>query len=173
MLPRRSSVLPEWSGGRSVLFGHSFRQPGMGANALPMASRSTNSVSLHRVCVKPAFPSGDLRLVSLLPSATEMVCALGLIEQLLGVTHHCDYPPGIPGKRQVVHGNLPAVRNNRVFAVDGGYISRPGPRVIDGTELLAHLFHPGLCFWDGPSEAFIPINGSFETAEAFAMARQV
>jgi iron complex transport system substrate-binding protein len=39
--------------------------------------------------------------------------------------------------------NLPAIRNRRVFAVDANsYFSRPGPRLSDGVELLAHLFHP-------------------------------
>jgi iron complex transport system substrate-binding protein len=33
-----------------------------------------------------------MRIVSLLPSATEIVCSLGLGEQLVGVTHECDYP---------------------------------------------------------------------------------
>jgi len=33
--------------------------------------------------------------VSLLPSATEIVCALGLEEQLVGISHSCDYPPSI------------------------------------------------------------------------------
>lgn len=36
-----------------------------------------------------------MRIVSLLPSATEMVCALGLEDQLVGVTHECDYPPSV------------------------------------------------------------------------------
>lgn len=34
-----------------------------------------------------------MRIVSLLPSATEIVCSLGLGEHLVGVTHECDYPP--------------------------------------------------------------------------------
>lgn len=35
------------------------------------------------------------RIVSLLPSATEIVCALGLEAQLVGVTHECDYPAAV------------------------------------------------------------------------------
>jgi iron complex transport system substrate-binding protein len=37
----------------------------------------------------------------------------------------------------------PARQESNVFAVDAnGYFSRPGPRVVDGVELLAHLLHP-------------------------------
>jgi iron complex transport system substrate-binding protein len=36
-----------------------------------------------------------MRIVSLLPSATEIVCALGLEDRLVGVTHECDYPPSV------------------------------------------------------------------------------
>ena len=37
----------------------------------------------------------------------------------------------------------PARRESKVFAVDAGaYFSRPGPRVVDGLELLAYLLHP-------------------------------
>ncbi len=38
-----------------------------------------------------------MRIVSFLPSATEIICALGLREQLVGVSHCCDYPPEIEG----------------------------------------------------------------------------
>ncbi|MDQ3820239.1 MAG: cobalamin-binding protein, partial [Acidobacteriota bacterium] len=38
-----------------------------------------------------------LRIVSLLPSATEIVCALGLEDSLVGITHECDYPPTVSG----------------------------------------------------------------------------
>jgi len=36
-----------------------------------------------------------MRIVSLLPSATEIVCALGLEAQLVGVSHECDWPPAV------------------------------------------------------------------------------
>jgi len=38
-----------------------------------------------------------MRIVSLLPSATEIVCALGLREQLVAITHECDFPAGLEG----------------------------------------------------------------------------
>jgi iron complex transport system substrate-binding protein len=45
---------------------------------------------------------------------------------------------------------LPAVRSGRVYVVDANsYFARPGPRVVDGTELLAHLIHPELMPWRG------------------------
>src|SRR6186997_2382691 len=39
-----------------------------------------------------------MRIVSLLPSATEIVCAIGLQDELVAVTHECDWPPSIVGK---------------------------------------------------------------------------
>ena len=127
-----------------------------------------------------------LRIVSFLPSATEMACALGLAEQLVGVTHECDYPQEVKGKPIVVRSvlpvgkherardrqeetiadaqglsaypnwkDIPAVRSGRVYAVNANaYFARPGPRVVDGTALLAHLIHPDLFEWTGATRAF-------------------
>ena len=36
-----------------------------------------------------------MRIISLLPSATEIICALGLRDQLVGRSHECDYPHGV------------------------------------------------------------------------------
>jgi iron complex transport system substrate-binding protein len=50
---------------------------------------------------------------------------------------------------------LPAVRDCRVYAVNANsYFARPGPRVVEGIELLAHLLHPTLFKWRGPQDAF-------------------
>jgi iron complex transport system substrate-binding protein len=51
--------------------------------------------------------------------------------------------------------SIPAVREGRVYAVDANsYFARPGPRVVDGTELLAHLIHPDLFPWKGSEKAY-------------------
>src|SRR5687768_2510960 len=54
------------------------------------------------VCVSCSPPlscfrsrASKVRIVSLLPSATEIVAALGALDQLVGVTHACDYPPQV------------------------------------------------------------------------------
>ena len=170
-----------------------------------------------------------MKIWSLLPSATEILFALGLGDEVTGVTHECDYAPeanrkprvtisyidssqtcavpgvagaadagwalgsgdGGPGGREsaaIAVGEpsrkvpwrelralspevivlmpcgfgseravresgvlwdlegwrrLPAVRKGEVYAVDGNsYFSRPGPRLLDGIEILAHILHP-------------------------------
>ena len=37
------------------------------------------------------------RIVSLLPSSTEIICKLGFRSQLVGVSHECDYPDSVKG----------------------------------------------------------------------------
>ncbi|MBC8101931.1 MAG: cobalamin-binding protein [Cytophagales bacterium] len=47
-----------------------------------------------------------MRIVSLLPSATEIVAALGLGDQLVAVTHECDYPPDLVAGKPVVTASI-------------------------------------------------------------------
>jgi iron complex transport system substrate-binding protein len=47
-----------------------------------------------------------MRIVSLLPSTTEIVCALGLEEALVGITHECDYPPSVSGKPRLTASRI-------------------------------------------------------------------
>jgi iron complex transport system substrate-binding protein len=50
-----------------------------------------------------------MRVVSLLPAATEIVAALGRLDDLVAVSHECDFPPEIAAKPRVtrceIHGN--------------------------------------------------------------------
>ena len=48
-----------------------------------------------------------MRIVSLLPSATEIIASLGLIDSLVGVSHSCDWPPAVLGLPQVTSTMIP------------------------------------------------------------------
>ncbi|TWT72865.1 cobalamin-binding protein [Allorhodopirellula solitaria] len=48
-----------------------------------------------------------MRIVSLLPSATEIICALGLRDDLVGVTHECDFPADVAGLPKVTRTLIP------------------------------------------------------------------
>lgn len=48
-----------------------------------------------------------MRIVSLLPSATEILFALGLDKEIVGVSHECDFPPQARTKPVVIHSRLP------------------------------------------------------------------
>jgi iron complex transport system substrate-binding protein len=48
-----------------------------------------------------------VRIVSLLPSATEIICELGLRDQLVGVTHECDYPRSVLDLPKVTRTLIP------------------------------------------------------------------
>ena len=48
-----------------------------------------------------------MRIVSLLPSATEIICELGLGDQLVGVSHECDYPAFVRRLPKVTRTSIP------------------------------------------------------------------
>jgi iron complex transport system substrate-binding protein len=56
--------------------------------------------------------------------------------------HRCMQEGEILATLEGVFG-LPAAKAGRIFATDGSaYFSRPGPRIVDSLEILAHLIHP-------------------------------
>ena len=87
---------------------------------------------------KPGIPSRSVEWEEVRSSAPEilvlMPCGFA-VERVLKETH---LVTGLPG-----WNDLPAVQAGKVFAVNGhAYYSRPGPRLVDGLEILAHIIHP-------------------------------
>src|ERR1700704_3966302 len=50
--------------------------------------------------------TSQMRIVSLLPSTTEIVGALGLEDALVGITHECDYPASVGGKPRLTASRI-------------------------------------------------------------------
>ncbi|MGI8824787.1 MAG: cobalamin-binding protein [Chloroflexota bacterium] len=72
------------------------------------------------------------RICSLLPSATEIVCALGLKDRLVGVTHECDYPLSV--------ARLPRVTSS---AIDSAHLTsrQIDDAVRESLEEQATIYH--------------------------------
>ena len=54
-----------------------------------------------------------MKIVSLVPSATEMVASLGLVHRLVGVTHSCDHPPEVADLPRVTSTSVPVDASGR------------------------------------------------------------
>ena len=73
-----------------------------------------------------------MRIVSLLPSATELVCGLGLRQQLVGVSHECDYPNSVIG--------LPVLTSSRIpEGLDSGSIDHLVTEQLKSDQALYDL----------------------------------
>ena len=67
----------------------------------------------------------------------------------------CGY--GLDQARETARA-IPSVQGATVFAVDANaYFARPGPRVAEGIELLAHLLHPARCAWAQDHQPWVQI----------------
>ena len=73
-----------------------------------------------------------MRIVSLLPSATELICGLGLRQQLVGVSHECDYPNSVIG--------LPVLTSSRIpEGLDSGSIDHLVTEQLKSDQALYDL----------------------------------
>ncbi|MCI0589059.1 MAG: cobalamin-binding protein [Planctomycetes bacterium] len=74
-----------------------------------------------------------MRIVSLLPGATETVCALGLADSLVGVSHECDHPREVLGKPRLTRPSFDTA------GLSGGEISIRVGREGSSGRPLYHL----------------------------------
>jgi iron complex transport system substrate-binding protein len=94
-----------------------------------------------------------MRIVSLLPSATEILFALGLEREIVGVSHECNFPPQARTKPVVIHSRLPhdaspaeidrlvseyVHRGESLYAVDAEVLEALAPDLII-TQDLCHV----------------------------------
>jgi iron complex transport system substrate-binding protein len=84
------------------------------------------------------------RVVSLLPSTTEIVCALGLEEALIGRSHECDFPSGVAGLPVLTAAKLDATRSGREIDDRVRELVREGLSVYRVDELRLREIKPTL-----------------------------
>lgn len=53
---------------------------------------------------------------------------------------------------------LTAVQSGQVYIIDHVYFSRPGPRIVDGLEIMAHIIHPDLFTNLIPPDTVLKLN---------------
>jgi iron complex transport system substrate-binding protein len=94
-----------------------------------------------------------MKIVSLLPSATEILFALGFDQEVVGVSHECDFPPAARSKRVVIHSRIPrdappaeidrlvreyVAKGESLYAVDAQALEKLAPDLIV-TQDLCHV----------------------------------
>ncbi|HLY60142.1 MAG TPA: cobalamin-binding protein [Terriglobia bacterium] len=68
-----------------------------------------------------------MRICSLLPSATEIIFAIGMGDSLVAVTHECDYPPRTSGIPQVTRTNIsPGTPSRKIDAAVSSILETTG-----------------------------------------------
>lgn len=81
-----------------------------------------------------------MRVVSLLPAATEMVAALGAGGMLVGVSHECDYPPAVRALPRVTRTTLdPSLPSSAIDRAMADARARDVPSVEADVEALRRL----------------------------------
>ncbi len=91
-----------------------------------------------------------MRIVSLLPSATEMICAVGATQMLVGISHECDFPHAIRDRRVLTRSRIDPLGSSRaidtavrevitnalsIYAVDDAALAELSPDVIVTQDL--------------------------------------
>ncbi len=95
-----------------------------------------------------------MKICSLLPGATEVIAALGLADDLVGISHECDYPPAITHKPVMVRATIDGDRSSsaeidhqvktavtadrQLYELDEGLFARAQPDLVV-TQDLCHV----------------------------------
>ncbi len=85
-----------------------------------------------------------MRIVSLLPAATEIVAFLGATEHLVGITHECDYPDVVASRARVTKSAVPSSTDPRAIDDAVRALSGAGHQLFTLDESRIRALHPDL-----------------------------
>ncbi|TRZ93776.1 cobalamin-binding protein [bacterium] len=84
-----------------------------------------------------ASGAGKLRYISLAPSTTEILFALGLNQEIVGISSYCNYPPETQSKARVGDFSHPSIE--KIFSLKPDYIFCTGLEQAPVIEQLKQL----------------------------------
>src|SRR5260370_5381272 len=83
-----------------------------------------------------------MRIVSIVPSATEILCALGLAKDIVGISHDCDYPAEILNRPQLTGTTVgSALTSNEIDQKVRASAASGHSLYVIQTELFESLHH--------------------------------
>ena len=84
------------------------------------------------------------RIVSLLPSCTEIICKLGYRKNLVGISHECDYPNSISGLPVLTKARFSPIGNSVEINHSVNELLQRGLSVYDVDASLLKNLSPGI-----------------------------
>ena len=106
-----------------------------------------------------------MRIVSLVPHATELLFALGLGDQVVGVTHECDHPEAARARRHVTRDRLPAGLSSAEIDAAVREFTQGGEAIYSLDESVLQELQPDLIV----TQALCPVCAvSYEDVRAIA-----
>ena len=101
------------------------------------------------------------RIVSLLPAATEIVAALGALDQLVGITHECDHPSGAMHLPRVTASTIDRDASSAAIDADVRALASTGAAVFTLDAALVAALAPQLLLTQSVCEVCaLPESGS-------------
>ena len=92
----------------------------------------------HDVLGRKGEPSAKIAWAKVVEHAPDVIVLMPCGYDVQRTLNEAGVLQGLEGWRE-----LPAVKAGKVYAVNGhAFFSRPGPRLVDGLEILAHIIHP-------------------------------
>ncbi|HEY1235469.1 MAG TPA: cobalamin-binding protein [Candidatus Binatia bacterium] len=108
----------------------------------------------HDVLGRPGEPSFRIDWASVLDAQPEIILLMPCGFDVRRAAKEASALRKLPGWDE-----LQAVKRGRVYALNGSaYFSRPGPRLVNGLEILARIIHPEMVTWSIPSTDATIIN---------------
>ena len=95
----------------------------------------------------------DKKIVSLLPSCTEIICKLGYSENLVGISHECDYPNSISGLPVLTKARLSSEGNSIEINQCVSDLLQKGLSVYDVDASLLKSLSPDIIVTQAQCEA--------------------